>query len=111
MRDPLPNVGRAVAQDDASAGFAFAEKLHSLTVGEDQIAQFQHDGVSRRHSFKRLTQLVDILRAQAAAYRQHDGCAVSLALDPEHLSSDADRNSRSNKTALNRELRQPPRYH
>jgi hypothetical protein len=97
---PDPDVRRTVAKHDALAGLEFPQKTDDVTIREYQVRKVQHDGCAARDCVERLAELADVLGVEATADRQHDGSAVSRAMNFEHLGC-SERNCRSNRKRVN----------
>jgi len=72
-RHPDADVAWTVAKDNAIAGFAVAQQVNGVRIGEDHIREVQHHDGTGRFCVDQLAQLAYVLSVESTADREHDG--------------------------------------
>jgi hypothetical protein len=72
-RHPDADVPWTVAKDNAIAGFAVAQQVNGVRIGEDHIREVQHHDGTGRFCVYQLAQFADVVRDESTADREHGG--------------------------------------
>jgi hypothetical protein len=80
---PRTDVRGTIAKNNTPASFVPSQKVHAVTICEDQIRQIHDEDVISRLGVDELTQFVDIVGTESTANREHNS-SVLCAMNFQH---------------------------
>ena len=90
-RHPRPDVCGTVAEHNTPAGFVLSQDTDSVTIGEDQIGEIEHEDTAGWLGIDYLAEFIHIVRVKSTADREHN-CSAARAMNFQHRPRPCERN-------------------